>query len=777
MTTTLVALLMTSALSMVPNPQFQSAKPIWPSGREAEKNLCVGFRAEFTAAAGQRVSLRLTASTLYRLYVNGVHTGYGPARGPHGFYRLDELDITDRLAPGANVVAVEVAGYNVNSYYLIDQPSFLQAEVTSNGKVIASTAGDGAQFIAHILTERVQKAQRYSFQRPFAEVYHLAPGYDAWRVSGSPAPPAVECAVQPAKSLLTRGVPYPTFTARPAIWDIASGSAEAGAKPEKPWADRVLTGISDKVKGYPQSELEVIPSLDLQAVHNSSTPAINQPLDSGRPITLGPNSFHIVDFGVNYTGFIGVRITARKPTRLYLTFDEILSDNDVNFMRMGCVNIIQLDIAPGTPVQLTATPSDIHFESYEPYTFRYLKAIVLDGDCDITSLTVRDYTNPDVYQAHFACSDPRLNTLFNAGRETYRQNAVDVFTDCPSRERAGWLCDSFFTARVEPDLSGTTAVEKNFFENFLLPPKFEHLPGGMLPMCYPSDHNDGVFIPNWALWFVVQLDEYRARSGDTAFIEWSKANEFVQDVNYPSNMLYAKALECAGRLYNAPDLTAEAARIRDVIRQQSFDGQFFVDNALRKDGKLEITKNRSEVCQYFAFFFDVATPASQPDLWKALTEQFGPDRKNTKAFPEIHAANSFVGNMLRFEILSRYGKSQQILQESIGYLLYMAERTGTLWENDGPYASCDHGFASHIVHTLYRDVLGAYSVDTVNKVVHLRFSGLDLTWCEGRIPVPGGAIDLHWWKDNDTLNYRVTAPAGYKVETENTGALKLVRHP
>jgi hypothetical protein len=372
------------------------------------------------------------------------------------------------------------------------------------------------------------------------------------------------------------------------------------------------------------------------------------------------------------------------------------------------------------------------------------------------------------------------------------------------------LCDSFFTARVEPDLSGDTAVERNFFENFLLPPKFEHLPDGMLPMCYPSDHYDGVFIPNWALWFVVQLDEYKSRSGDTAtiealkpkvfalfdyfkkfknsdgllekldswvFVEWSKANEFVQDVNYPSNMLYAKALECAGRLYNAPELDAEAKRIRDVIRKQSYDGHFFVDNALRKEGKLEVTKNHSEVCQYFAFFFDVAAPKDYPELWKALTEQFGPDRKETKAFPEVYPANSFVGNMIRFEILSRYGKSQQILKESIGYLLFMADRTGTLWENDSPTASCDHGFASHIVHTLYRDVLGAYSVDTTAKTVHLRFSDLDLTWCEGRIPVPGGAIDLHWWKDGGTINYRITTPAGYTVETESIGTLKLVRVP
>ena len=90
--------------------------------------------------------------------------------------------------------------------------------------------------------------------------------------------------------------------------------------------------------------------------------------------------------------------------------------------------------------------------------------------------------------------------------------------DCPSRERAGWLCDSFFTARVEYVLTGTCTVEKVFLENFLLADQFEHLPEGMLPMCYPADHYDGVFIPNWAMWFVLELEEYLVRSGDTELI-------------------------------------------------------------------------------------------------------------------------------------------------------------------------------------------------------------------------------------------------------------------
>ena len=76
---------------------------------------------------------------------------------------------------------------------------------------------------------------------------------------------------------------------------------------------------------------------------------------------------------------------------------------------------------------------------------------------------MREYKHPQPVGAAFACSDEQLNTLYRAGIETFRQNTLDVFMDCPSRERAGWLCDSYFTSRVARDLTGTTVVEQAFF--------------------------------------------------------------------------------------------------------------------------------------------------------------------------------------------------------------------------------------------------------------------------------------------------------------------------
>lgn len=769
--------------------RFLSARPVWPAGREREKNLFVGFRAEFDLPDGCAAVLRLTASSIYRAFLNGRFLGYGPARGPHGFYRVDEWNLEEHAKQGSNTITIEVAGYNVNSYYLLDQPAFLQAEVVCQGRTLASTAGaPGHAFVASILKDRVQRVQRYSFQRPFIEVYRLAPG-DRYRER-------TECAAAGEKKLLPRRVPYPDFLLRAPLRHLAQGTVKTGVEPAKLWKDRSLVDIGPKLGGFKEEELELVPSIDLQKIVTGDVVWREAPAAPADILQLGPDTFHLLDFGTNLTGFLGARVTVAKPARLYLTFDEILTNQDVDFKRLGCVNALTFDLAPGT----------YEVESFEPYTLRYLKAIVTRGECRIERVYLREYANPAVWKAHFASSDAGLNRLFEAGRETFRQNAVDVFTDCPHRERAGWLCDSFFTARTAHDLAGDTLLENAFFENYLLPESFPHMPAGMLPMCYPADHNDGIFIPNWALFFVLQLEEYLRRSGDRdlvdalrpkvmrlfeyfqpfrnadgllekleswVFIEWSDANKFVQDVNFPSNMLYAAALAAAGRMYSIPTLLAQADEVRNVIRRQSFDGEFFADNAVRSNGALQVTRNRTEVCQYFAFFFEVAAPRTHEALWRTLQQKFGPARREKKLYPEIHAANAFIGNVLRLELLSRYGYERQAIEESRAYWLYMAERTGTLWENIDLSASANHGFASHVVHMLYRDILGVASIDCVARLVRFRAPDSSQQWCEGRVPVPDGAVSVRWEKREGKIEYRVDVPAGYRVIVGNAGGVAL----
>lgn len=777
-------------------PKFVAAEPVWQKGRAEEMNVTLVFFAQVNikpdAVAG--AFLRCTGSSVFRVSVDNKPVAYGPARGPHGWFRVDEWDMSKYLKGGAHFLTIEVAGYNSNSFDILDQPSFLQAELIdgSGAAVVAtkSVPGKGAFEALDFTGVRVQKVQRFSFQRPFIEVYKVGDHMEL---------ETIELEKQPDVHYLPRRVPYPEFAVfEPAAWG-KTGKVEKLPKVDAPWRDRSLVNIGPQLKGYKLDELDVVLSDEMQALKTTFDESA-KPLELGSTYNAG--DVQIVDFGANYCGFFGVEIETKGETEVALTFDEILTpDGDVNFLRLGTCSAIKWTIEQN--VSNT-------YEAFSPHVGRYAKLHCLKGSFKLKRFYLREYAYPPTREASFDSSDPRLAKIYKAAVLTFRENSVDVFTDCPHRERAGWLCDSFFTSRSAFDLTGRTDVEQAFFENYMLPESFKFLPDGVLPMCYPSDHYDGVFIPNWTMWFVAELKEYARRSPDQStvkglrkkieklfaffqkyensdglleklpswvFVEWSKANDFVQDVNYPSNMCYAYVLDAAGELYGVPEWKEKAEKIRKVVREQSYDGEFFVDHALRTaDGKLEIQRDRTEVCQYFAFFFETATPDTYPELWATLLDKFGPNRIKDGVYPEIFKANAFVGNVLRLELLAKADRGAQLLDESLAYNEYMADRTGTLWENDDAYASCNHGFASHVVRVLYRNILGIADVDAVAKKIAIRVPKIDnLQWAAGVQPVPGGKIKMRWEKKDGKMVYSLETPDDYNVVIDNVSGLELVK--
>lgn len=788
------------------NEFFFSAKPIWPGGLAGQMNYMVNFRAIFNLTEIRKATLKIATATLYKAYLNGEFLGYGPARAAKGCFRVDELNITDKLSLGHNILAIEVAVYNAETNYLVTQPEFLQAEAICAGEVLASTMGDGAQFEAAFCAERVQKVPRFSAHRAFMEYYRLQSGSTLWKTNPDYEFDKLACPAMPEKKLLSRQVDYPEFMLRVPIKTIESGTFRLEEATDDSWKPAFTPMVGRLIKGYAPSEYEVNPVSDLLKVKACRKTDGGNVGSCNAPSAFHSGDYRILDFGTNLSGLIGFDIKAETKVKLLLVFDEILLNHDVDVKRAGLNSLIGYELEPGS----------YRLESFETYSLKYLKILVLDGSCEIGNIYIREYVNPDVYRSDFACSDMKLNRLFEGGRETYRQNAVDLFTDCPSRERGGYLCDSFFTARAGFLLSGNTKVERNFFENYLLADGFDRMPEGMIPMCYPSDPRTNfrkvtpfaTFIPNWALWFIVQLEEYSKRSDDSGlvkqlktrvlgilsylkpfenedgllegldgwvFVEWSKANDYVQDVNYPSNMLYAGAMAATGRLYGMDGLVGRSDALKAKIREQSFDGTFFIDNAVRENGKLTVTKNKSEVCQYYAFFFGIAAPETYADLWKALVTEFGPNRNEAEVYPEIGKANAFIGNYLRLELLSRFRMGRQLVRESRDYFLYMVDQTGTLWEHSEDTASCNHGFASHIVYWLYKNVLGVREIDISAKTISIAVEDLDLCWCEGRIPLERGFLSMRWWKEQGSILYTLDVPEGFIVTVENGTDLPLVR--
>lgn len=754
---------------------FVRGEPVWIKGAGKEWNSFCALRGRFNAKAGDEVILRVTAAYDYRVEVNGTFAGFGPVRGPEGVFRIDEWKIDARQ--GLNTLEINAAGYNCNCYYFISQTAFVQAEVEVAGEIVAATGKCGFEpFDAG----RIRKAPRFSGQRTFI---------DAWQIGG-PQKTSFELEVQKPRKYEARPVPYPDFAIDDSFRVVRK---ERLVKDEsrKIVRQHFIEHSADPLRNqFHPRELDTNPYYELQGYSRSGIDGDKRRLRALESVTF--------EGRINASGFIGLKIKAEKPCRIVISWDEILGkDGVLDFSRLDCAAVAEWRIA---------SKGEYVLETFEPYAAKYIDVAVLEGEAEIDSLWVRTYVSPLADRAAFRASDPALEKIFNAARESYRANAVDGFTDCPTRERAYWSGDTFFTARAATWLSGDGSVERMFLANFLFPDRFDWSKydskgvdmQGAVPALYPGDIFWDNFIPNYMIWLVMQMEEYVERFGDRefaakskpavlgivnflrkfknsdglleklpgwVFIEWSQANELVQDVNYPSNMMYARLLESCANLYGMPEMAKEAKAVRAEVLRQSWTGEWFCDNACRQpDGSLKLSGECTETCQYCAFFFGAITPESHPELWKRMLDEFGPDRIKRGVHKSIWPSNFIFGTCERMELLSRAGRSAQILQEVRGWFLYMAQRTGTLWENLDTRASCCHGFAAIVAEYLFRDILGVRRIDRSAKTVVVEVAqDIPLDWCEGVVPLsPSKVATVRWSKSNGKVSVDVKLPEGWK---------------
>ncbi len=718
---------------------FEKAIPVWPFGRDLEMNLWLSFRA--IANGANKTVLRLTGSSAYNVKVNGTFVAFGPARSAHGFYRVDELDISDYIKE-KSVITISVAGYNADSFYHIDQPSFLCAELIEDGNITVFTGGEG--FVCRVMTEHEQQAMRYAGQRTFCETYHLAPKFAKWErdedINVRDFATVLCAPIEESKTFIARGCDYNKYYRIPASkivshldFEIFQGDTSKVLYPAYIVPRNGKAYMVGKMFSLGEIRTDVFMkarNIDVKSIKSCDEAPDMQTIETGNGVSYKMN--------YNTTGQLEFDIDCEEDTEIVIKFDEVVEENGlINFRRIYTVNAMVSSFEKGS----------YHFSTFEPYTMNYIEIYVTKGKANISNVGIV-YFGDDKTDKKYIGNDKDISKIFDAAVETYRQNAFTIFMDCPSRERAGWLCDSFFTARVEKVLKGTSTIERNFLENFFLPNSFKAIPDGMFHDCYPADHYNGGYIPNWAMWLVIELEEYLSRSGDKEFInnakgkiyalldffkkfenkdgllekleswvfvEWSQANKLTQDINYPSNMLYARMLISIANIYNDEALRIKAENIQDTINAQAITPEgFYCDNAVYgDDGIARLSGECTEACQYYAFFCGTATKEKNPVLWERLLNDFGSERIVPGKWPEfkpdakwqnIYPANAFIGNYLRLELLCREGESEKLLNNIKGYFLKMADLTGTLWEMETPTASCNHGFASHVIYWL--DKLG-----------------------------------------------------------------------
>jgi Bacterial alpha-L-rhamnosidase 6 hairpin glycosidase domain/Bacterial alpha-L-rhamnosidase C-terminal domain/Bacterial alpha-L-rhamnosidase concanavalin-like domain len=177
---------------------------------------------------------------------------------------------------------------------------------------------------------------------------------------------------------------------------------------------------------------------------------------------------HVADFGQNSNGWIRLRDLGPADTRLALTYGECLdAAGDVTQD-----TIKDTPLAPqraGVPFQTDVVVSAGDGGVFEPRHstkgFRYVR---IDGHpgplnpADISSIVV----HTDLRRiGAFECSDERINRLHQTADWSFRANACEIPTDCPTRERSGWTGDWQIFAGTAAYLYDVTDFSANWLHD------------------------------------------------------------------------------------------------------------------------------------------------------------------------------------------------------------------------------------------------------------------------------------------------------------------------
>lgn len=677
---------------------------VWAEGQKNQMNRAFAFVLDL--GKKQMGEICLSAASCYKVIADGKLMGFGPNRTAHGYARAAVYPFN------AQYITVEVQSHFVPNFCWVKrEPFFACVLKTESGKEYFAE-----DFNCFALSDRVQKVRRYSFQRGFCETYINEKDRTAlYFCKPQNAFPRVKTEKAELPHLL------PSETLNPALSEIfAEKVIDSGYCKTSPeiavYVDRTETLIGTVIEGFKRGEWQDFSTDEISRITYLSG------------AKSGDYAYETLDFSRIVTGIVEVEIIAGNAGEVFFAFDEILSDEKLKTIkpfRGETANVFKWTVKKAGVYNLSA---------FEPYAFRYANVITSAGVK--ANVKVRAYENPEAGKMLFECDDKKIEQIMEAARHTFAHNAVDLLTDCPSRERAGWLSDSFFSSVAERVFTGDNKVERAFLQNYILADKSGH-PKGMIPRCYPADYyeEDG-FIPNWSLWYILEIYKYFTQYGydETVeksranvegilnyfvdfenefgvledlkgwiFVEWSAANnsDHINGINVPSNACYYASLLAAAKVYGIKGLKEKAEKVKDYLLKNAYVDGFFVDNLIRNEkGDIIPTENYTETCQYYMFFFKCADKHTHKELFDKMLNEYGKSdssvRGGNPVKKQLTPSNMIYGVYMRLELLMREQKRVELLNECVRYFYDMTQKTGTLWENNTASASCDHGFASYV---------------------------------------------------------------------------------
>lgn len=500
---------------------------------------------------------------------------------------------------------------------------------------------------------------------------------------------------------------------------------------------------------------------------------------------------YVFDFGINISGYTRLKVNQPAGDKLILRHAErINKDNSLNFNQMDDShfyksNIFQTNEFICCGKEFTWTPKFCY------HGFRYVEVTGLkDASEDtLTAIFVHQAVNT---RSSFRCSNENLNKLFLFGQRATLSNMFYGPTDCPTREKLGWMNDAQASC-----------------EQFLIDFELERVlskwwidicdamrPDGMLPGIVPTSGwgyewgngpvsegtlfeipyriyrhtGDSSLLIQGIPFFKRSIDCWKSLADENGDInygleDWAGPyeNTGVVDAKFINRVLKVKCMrimvlasELAGEDTSAmnAEIDADIAEIKRIY--------------IKEDGTCLLNKQTAVALLIYFGIYDNLEPLK--NQLKALVEEL-----------DFHHDCGMVGMRYLYTALNLCGLADYAFKIITAdgfpsYNYWLEDGATTLYERWDRTESMNHHMYSYFMAWLMHTVLGIETDENnpgFEKIdIHPHFFD-GLSFAEGHCDTVRGRVAVKWAKKDGRVTLRIDVPpamdAYYKGEKLETG--------
>ena len=468
---------------------FDSARWIWHQPSEG-LNCYADFRRTFCLPAnGGKVTLYISADARYTAFVNGKPLAASQYADYPNYKVYDEVDITDLVSVGDNVLAV--IGYaqgEDSSVYRLEKAGVWFAVTTETETLAVSDSTTLCRASRDYVSGTVE---RFSPQLSFGFSYD-ATAKDGWQEMGYQVGAEWENATETGAVCQMFPRPIAPLTRKEPV--TAHVLAQGVFFDRKPLIESVGTRMHEAALSFRVSG-------NMGFYFNSQLPCEN-----GLPVKGddGDGIWLVIDLGREEAGVLYFDIDLPHETTVLVGFGEHLDDGRVRTRSGGRQFAVTYKGVSGR--QQFCHP-------FKRLGCRYVQLHIYAQSATVYYAGVMPTEYPFVYRPRFRSGDSLHNRIYDVSCRTLELCHHEHYEDCPWREQALYAMDSRNQMLFGYYAFGEVKAAQASLRLLSLGMRED----GLLELCAPA--RVPVTIPAFSLCFITGVTEQVMFSGDTAFGE------------------------------------------------------------------------------------------------------------------------------------------------------------------------------------------------------------------------------------------------------------------